>query len=192
MLRLIPNALSIARIVAAPVLVLLALQENETAFTWLLVFGLLSDMADGLIARHFHLESQLGALLDSIGDMLLLFTAAFGIWVFHFEVFDTYRFPIMLAIGFGLAEILLSLLRYRRLSSFHTVLSKVSGYALGIFIGILFVWGFQPWLFYLAIILSVTSNIEEFLLLAMLPEWRADVRGLWWVLRERRAAEETP
>lgn len=190
MLRLIPNALSIARIVAAPVLVLLALQGKETAFTWVLVFGLLSDMADGMIARHFHLESQLGSLLDSIGDMLLLFTAAYGIWVFHFEIFDNYRLPIMLAIGFGLAEILLALLRYRRLSSFHTLLSKVSGYALGIFIGVLFVWGFQPWLFYLAITLSVTSNIEEFILLALLPKWRSDVRGVWWVLREGQAGEE--
>ncbi len=192
MLRLLPNILSIARILAAPVLVVLALQNQETAFTWILVLGLLSDMADGLVARYFHLESALGALLDSIGDMLLLFTAAFGIWVFHYDVIATHKLPVILAIGFGVAENIFALLRYRRLSSFHTLLSKAAGYSLGIFIGVLFIFGFQPWLFYLAIIVSVSSNIEEFFLLALLPEWRSDVRGLWWVLRERRSGEDLP
>lgn len=185
MLRLLPNILSILRILAAPVLVVLALQGQETAFTWILVLGLLTDMADGLVARYFHAESEFGALLDSIGDMTLLFTAAFGIWVFHYDVIASHKLAVILAIGFGVAENIFALLRYRRLSSFHTLLSKVAGYLLGIFIGVLFVFGFQPWLFYLAIVISVASNIEEFFLLALLPEWRSDVRGLWWVLRER-------
>jgi len=34
---------------------------------------------------------------------------------------------------------------------------------------------------------SVLGNCEELLLLALLPRWRADVRGVYWVLRERRA-----
>lgn len=184
MLRFVPNLLSIARILASPVLVALALRHNEVAFTWILVLGLLSDVADGFIARRFHLESPLGALLDSIGDMLLLFTAAFGIWIFHFDVIDGHKLVVMLAIGAALAENVAALLRYRRLSSFHTLLSKTASYLLGIFIGVLFVFGFQPWLFYLAIVASVASNIEEFFLLALLPQWRSDVRGLWWVLHE--------
>jgi hypothetical protein len=40
---------------------------------------------------------------------------------------------------------------------------------------------------YAAAIASVIGNCEELLLLAMLPKWRADVRGVFWVLRERRA-----
>jgi cardiolipin synthase len=83
MLRHIPNALSIARILAAPVLVALAAAGNEVAFTWILVPALLSDIADGLIARVFHLQSPLGAMLDSTADLLLLFAAFYGAWVFY-------------------------------------------------------------------------------------------------------------
>jgi cardiolipin synthase len=186
MLRFVPNILSSARILAAPVLVALAIARNESAFAWLLVAALLSDMADGLVARRFHLESSLGSLLDSIGDTLTLFAAVYGIWVFHPQVITGHAAAVTLAVALGLGENVVALLRYRRLSSFHTLLSKAAGYALGIFIGVLFIFGYQPWLFWLAIGASIASNLEEFFLLAMLPEWRSDVRGLWWILREQR------
>jgi len=182
----LPNALSIARILASPVLLALAAAGNETAFTWVLVPALLSDIADGLIARLFGLQSRLGALLDSIADMLLLFTSLYGIWVFHPDVVAGHRPAGAVLIGAWLAENAAALLRYGRLSSFHTWLSKVAGYLLGIFVGVLFVFGFQPWLLYLAVGVSVLGNCEELVLLALLPQWRPDVRGIGWLLRERR------
>ena len=184
-----PNALSIARIAACPVLVALAAGNMETAFTWLLVPALLSDIADGLIARLWHLRSALGALLDSIADVLLLFTSFYGVWVFHPGIVADHWPAGLLLVGAWMAENVAALLRYGRLSSFHTLLSKVAGYLLGIFVGVLFVFGFQPWLLYLAVGVSVAGNLEELALLALLPEWRPDVRGLWWVLRERRARQ---
>ena len=51
-------------------------------------------------------------------------------------------------------------------------------------LGVLFLIGFQPWLLYLAAGTSILASLEELALLALLREWRADVRGLWWVLRE--------
>jgi phosphatidylglycerophosphate synthase len=56
-LRHVPNALSIARILSAPVLAVLAARGLEAAFTWVLVPALLSDIVDGLIARVFDLCS---------------------------------------------------------------------------------------------------------------------------------------
>ena len=186
MFRQLPNALSTARILAAPVLVVLATQGALQPFTWLLVLALLSDIADGLIARTFRLQSKLGALLDSVADTLLLFAALFGIWVFHPDVVREHAVVGLALVGAWVTENVAALLRYGRLSSFHTYVSKAAGYLLGIFIGVLFVFGFQPWLLYLAVGVSVIGNFEELVLLARLPEWRADVRGLWWVLRERR------
>jgi cardiolipin synthase len=187
MLRFLPNALSIARILATPVLAGLAAAGNEVAFTWVLVPALLSDIADGLIARVFRLQSRLGALLDSIADTLLLFAAACGIWMFHPEIITRYSPECALMIGAWLLENLAALLRYGRLSSFHTYTSKVAGYLLGIFVGVLFVFGFYPWLLHVAVTVSVLGTLEELALLALLPDWRADVRGLRWVLQERRA-----
>jgi phosphatidylglycerophosphate synthase len=187
MLKQLPNALSVARILATPVLAALAATGQETAFTWVLVPALLSDIADGLIARIFHLQSRLGALLDSVGDLLLLLASCYGAWVFHPEVVEQHWIALVALLGAWALECGASLVRYGRLSSFHTYLSKVAGYLLGIFVGVLFVFGFQPWLLYLAVGVSVLGNLEEMLLLALLPEWRSDVRGLAWVLHERRA-----
>lgn len=186
MLRHLPNALSVARILATPVLVVLAATDREAAFTWVLVPALLSDIADGLIARIFRLQSKLGALLDSIADVLLLIAAFCGVWVFHPELVERHWLAGALLLGTWFAESVAALLRYGRLASFHTFLAKVAGYLLGIFVGVLFVFGFSAWLLYLAVAVSVLANLEGIAMIALLPEWRPDVRGLVWLLRERR------
>jgi phosphatidylglycerophosphate synthase len=45
-LRHIPNSISAARILSVPVLIVLAWQHREDAFTWLLLAALLSDILD--------------------------------------------------------------------------------------------------------------------------------------------------
>jgi phosphatidylglycerophosphate synthase len=187
--RHLPNIISAARIAATPALLYCALRGSETAFTWILVPALLSDIVDGLLARALQLQSKLGALLDSIGDALLLFTAIFGIWTFEREVILDHQPWCLALIAAWLVEILAALLRYGRLSSFHTYVSKVAGYLLGIFVGALFVFGFHPWLMYAAVATSVLGNLEELVLLRLLPAWRTDVRGVYWVLRERRRGQ---
>jgi CDP-diacylglycerol--glycerol-3-phosphate 3-phosphatidyltransferase len=185
-LRHVPNVLSGARALAVPVLLVLALLGRETAYTWVLIPALLSDIFDGWIARAFGLESKLGAALDSVADSLMLFVSVYGIWVFHPEVIREHEWLCGIAVGLWALEDLLALARYGRLSSFHTYLSKVVANLLGFFIGWLFLFGFEPWMLYLAAGTSIVASLEELALLRVLPEWRADVRGLWWVLRERR------
>jgi phosphatidylglycerophosphate synthase len=189
--RYLPNVLSGLRLLAVPVLAVLAARRVETAFAWLLIAALLSDVADGLIARAWSLESQVGALLDSIADSALMFASVYGIWVFHRDVMTDNAIACSLAVGLWGLENLLALLRYGRLSSFHTYLSKIAANALGVFIGVLFVFGFESWLFCVAIGATILASLEELALLAVLGEWRADVQGLWWVLSERRASRRS-
>jgi CDP-diacylglycerol--glycerol-3-phosphate 3-phosphatidyltransferase len=185
-LRHVPNVLSGARALAVPVLLVLAFEEQRTAFTWVLIPALLSDIFDGWIARAFSLESKLGAALDSVADSLMLFVSVYGIWVFHPGVIREHAWLCGMAVALWALEDVLALARYGRLSSFHTYLSKVVANLLGLFIGWLFLFGFEPWMLYLAAGTSIIASLEELALLRVLPEWRADVRGLWWVLRERR------
>jgi cardiolipin synthase (CMP-forming) len=183
LMRHVPNALSIARLAATPALVLCAWLGAGQAFTWILVLALITDALDGFIARRFKLESELGARLDSLADGLLFLCAALGVWTFHREVISGHALACVLMIGAWVLEILVALLRYGRLSSFHTYASKAAGYSLGLFIATLFVWRFIPVFFYLAVALSVTANAEELVLIWRLPGWRSDVRGLYWLRR---------
>ena len=186
--RHLPNALSAARIGAAPALGYFAATGAEQQFTWLLVPALLTDIADGYIARRFGLTSRLGAMLDSAADALLFLVAVFGAWTLHPEVLREHAAAGLLVAGSWILEMAVALVRYGKLSSFHTYASKVAGYLLGIVIGVLFVWGLPAPLLYAAVTVSVGANLEELALIWLLPAWRADVRGLYWVLRERRPA----
>ena len=183
-LRRVPNVISGARIAAVPVLVLLAFAHDEGLFGALMLAALVSDIADGLIARSFGLTSPLGATLDSTADALLFPAAAYGAWVFHPQVVQDYAIALALVIGLALLEHATALLRYGRLSSFHTYLSRIAAYALGFFIATLFLVGFVAWLLWVALTLAAAASMEEFLLLWRLPCWRSDVKGLWWLLRE--------
>jgi cardiolipin synthase (CMP-forming) len=182
-LRQLPNLMSGFRLLAVPVLFALATSGQATAFTVLLIAAMLSDVADGWIARAFGLETATGAFLDSVADWALTLVSLYGIWVFHRDVITGHALLFGIAAGLWALEDIVALARYRRLSSFHTYLSKVTANVLGAFVAVLFVVGFQPWLLYLALGLSIMSSLEELALLGVLSEWRTDVRGLWWVLR---------
>jgi phosphatidylglycerophosphate synthase len=181
--RHVPNALSATRIACAPVLLLLALAGEQVAYTWVLVPALLTDALDGWIARALGVQSRLGARLDSLGDSLVWTAGLAGLLAFQHAVLLEYRWLVGTAVAFWLLENLLAWLRYRRLSSYHTRLSKVAGVLLGICIAVLFVFGLQPWLLWIAVLSSICASIEELWLLALLPQWRADVPGVWWLLR---------
>ncbi len=77
----------------------------------------------------------------------------------------------------------LAWVRYGRLSSFRTHLSKEAGVLLGVYVVVLFVVGQQDWLLYVAALTSVAASFEELWLLALLPTWRADMPGVWWLRR---------
>jgi phosphatidylglycerophosphate synthase len=181
----IPNALSVSRLLAAPVLIALAFRDHRRAFAIVLIAALVTDVLDGWMARRLSLQSPFGAMLDSAADITTLIAAAVGIAAFHPQVWREHAIAITAVLGGWFVVCVLALVRYRRLSSFHTYASKVAGYALGFFIAALFAFDFVPWLFYAAAALSLISTAEELLLLWKLPQWRADVRGLWWVLREQ-------
>jgi phosphatidylglycerophosphate synthase len=186
-LRQLPNFLSSARLFAVPLLVALAFTRRETAFTWILIPALLTDVADGMVARAFHLETRLGAMLDTLADTGLLFVALYGVWAFHPEVLQEHAWLCGTAVALWVLEDLAAVVRYRRLSSFHTYSSKLVANLLGVFVGWLFLFGFEPWLLYLAAGASIVASLEELALIVLLSRWRADVRGIWWVLREKRA-----
>lgn len=188
LIRQLPNLISVARILSVPVLLTLAFLQAEGPFKWLLLAALLSDILDGLIARAFNLVSPLGIVLDSVGDSLLMVAAAFGVWVFHPDFVQEHGLTVLLVLGLWVLEMLVSFWRYGKLSSFHAYSVRVGAYLLGIFVMVLFIWGFNSWIFYLTVIINVLGYLEEFVLLWLLPQWTPNARGVYWVLRKQRGA----
>lgn len=182
--RKVPNAISIARLCATMVLLFAALLHRSELFKWLLLACLLSDILDGLIARSFHLTSKLGASLDSIADVTTMLMAMLGIAVFQRAFLTEHFTAVTVVIAFYIGEVIAALIRYGKLSSFHTLLDRVAAYAAGIFIMSLFLWGYQAWLFQIAVTVYIVALTEEMLLIWLLPEWRSDVWSVFRVLAE--------
>lgn len=68
----IPNLLTVLRIVATPVLVMLLKYEMYPQALLVFVLAGVSDGLDGYIAKRFNYQSRLGAILDPVADKLLL------------------------------------------------------------------------------------------------------------------------
>ena len=69
-------SLTLFRILAAPFVFISAIfLENYWLAFWLFNLAALTDYFDGKLARDFHVESRLGAILDPIGDKLLVLFA---------------------------------------------------------------------------------------------------------------------
>jgi cardiolipin synthase len=185
--RNVPNAISIARLCATSVLLASVVLHRVDLFKWLLLACLLSDILDGLIARAFHLTSKLGASLDSIADVLTMLIGTLGLVVFQRTFVSGHYRELLLLVAFYCAEVIASLWRYGKLSSFHTLLARVAAYMAGIFVMSLFFWGYHGWLFYMTVIVYVAELSEEMVLIYLLPEWRSDVGGLVRVLNGRGA-----
>ena len=181
-----PNAISLARLLATPILLAAVIRGHAEMFKWLLLACMLSDIIDGLIARLFHLRSQFGAKLDSAADMLVAFISIAALFVFQSAFIAAHFWELSIVVLLYAAEILAALLRYGKISSFHTIVNRIAAYSQGIFVMSLFLWGYRGWLFHSMIAVTIMASLEEFLLLGVLPEWRSDVRGLYWVLADRR------
>jgi CDP-diacylglycerol---glycerol-3-phosphate 3-phosphatidyltransferase len=74
----IPNWLTVVRIIAIPVLVViyyLPFPWAHFAAALLFVFAALTDWLDGYLARHLHQGTRFGAFLDPVADKLIVAVA---------------------------------------------------------------------------------------------------------------------
>ena len=75
-IRHVPNILSASRIFVAPITAFLIADHCYQASACLMAWSALSDFLDGHLARRFNLQSQLGSIMDPIGDKLTTFCVA--------------------------------------------------------------------------------------------------------------------
>jgi CDP-diacylglycerol--glycerol-3-phosphate 3-phosphatidyltransferase len=71
----LPNALTILRLVAIPVFVVLLLRtdgEGSYALAGLFAATALTDQVDGYLARRWHVESEFGKFADPLADRLMI------------------------------------------------------------------------------------------------------------------------
>jgi phosphatidylglycerophosphate synthase len=180
------NAITLYRLAAAPVLAFLALDHLPDPFKWLLAVSFFTDAIDGSLSRRYKVSSILGSRLDSIADDVTIIAAFIGLMVFKpgFIRSELILFGVLL--GLLILQTGLALIRYGRMTSFHTYLAKTAAIMQGIFLLLTF---FLPKplyaIFYAAVIITALELIEEIILVLMLPRWQADVKGLYGIIKKK-------
>ena len=76
----IPNAITLARVLASLPLFWLLMEARYLPAFWLALAAGLSDAVDGIIAKRYGWQSVTGGLLDPIADKLLLSACFLGLW----------------------------------------------------------------------------------------------------------------
>lgn len=182
----IPNLITSSRLILFPVILYFALSGKERLFAIFIVFNFLSDVIDGFIARRFKMESETGARLDSFADNLTYMLVFIGIYSFKLKDFEPHIVSLLIFIGFLMLTIIVSLIKFRKFPSFHLYMTKIGGYIQGAFFICLFTIGFVTPFYYLVIIWGITGAVEHLAIQMVIPEMRSNVKGLYWVLKERK------
>lgn len=183
----VPNFLSFYRLVTFPLILWFIYVEKENFFALFLCINLITDVLDGLIARMFNLKTKFGAKLDSLADNGTFIAAFVGIFTFKINELSQSIWMLWLFIAFFILGLIISFIKFKQYPSLHLFSTKIAGYIQGIFIFVLFAWGYAPYLFYLAMILGYISHIEEVIILLISKSMKTDAKGLYWVLKEKEA-----
>jgi len=180
------NGITLYRVIAAPFLLVLLFTKQYDIFKWLLGVSFFTDLIDGYLARKFKVSSILGTRLDSIGDDLTVLVGLIALFVLKLEFIKQHIIILILLLVLFLVQTTYAFIRYRKMTNFHTYLAKTAALLQGFFlILVFFTEEPSPILFYTATIVTMLELTEEIILVNSLPQWKANVKGIYWVLKNK-------
>lgn len=187
------NGITMWRIVAAPFLLVLLFTGHYQLFKWLLGLSFFTDLIDGWLARKYKVASVLGTRLDSIGDDLTILVAMTALVYMKWSFIKQQKVLFIILLFLFVLQTIYALARYGRITSFHTYLAKTAAMLQGVFL-LLFFFTDEPnlFLFYAAAIITILELTEETIMVALLPNWETNVKGIYWVLKKKKQEADLP
>jgi len=178
----LPNAITTARILGSPVMMLLAWLDLPLWLGALTVFLVFTEWLDGFLARRFRLSSAIGARLDTVADAIFYSSLLAAIVMLRPRLIAAEPAWIAAAIGSYALSWLASLFKFRRLPSYHTWAAKGVWILVGIGV-ICLLSEISPWPFRIAMLCVMFANLEAVAITLLLPECHVDVPTYWHARR---------
>jgi cardiolipin synthase len=183
----VPNALSLYRLFSFPFIMIFVFLGHETLFAFFIWLNLSTDILDGWIARRLKQVSDAGAMLDGLADTGTYILAITGMFQFKWPDIQPYAAWFIIFAGMLLSTRLFSLIRFKRFYGFQTYGGKTAAYIHGTFFIVLFFFGFYKWFYFLMIISGYLVFAETIVITAILDKERSNVKGLYWLLKEKNS-----
>ena len=182
----LPNLISALRLALAPVMMILAWNGYPRVFLAVMVASFVSDVLDGYLARKLGQTSELGAKLDSIGDFVVYTAIAVAGWWLWPDTMHREALFVIAVIASCTLPPAIALLKFRRLTSYHTWGVKLAALLVGSSLFLLFASG-PSWPFRLAALVAICAALEEISITLVLRDCRSNIRSLWHALKHRSA-----
>jgi CDP-diacylglycerol--glycerol-3-phosphate 3-phosphatidyltransferase len=180
------NGITLYRVITAPLMVVLLYLGQIDIFKWMLPVSFFTDAIDGFLARKYRVNSVFGARLDSLGDDLTVLAGLVGILVWKPGFLLDHKYELLALFVLFIIQVILAFRKYGKSTSFHTYFAKLAAVCQGVFLILFFlVPDLSEYFYYTAIIVTGIDLVEEIIIVLILPEWRANVRGLYWVFRTK-------
>jgi len=180
----VPNLLCVVRLLGSFVLIPLALKGHNDVSLWLFVALALTDWLDGKLAILLRQRSVLGARLDSWADAALYCALLFGALWLYGSTLRAELIWIVIAVASYIVSTMAGFWKYARWPSYHTRAAKTSWFLIAVAVVCLFE-GWSLWPFRVATLAITWTNIEALSITILSAEWRADVKSVFHVRRER-------
>jgi CDP-diacylglycerol--glycerol-3-phosphate 3-phosphatidyltransferase len=150
-----------------------------------LVFGFLSDIFDGLIARRQHIVTAQLREMDGRVDVWFFIWIAASAWKTHPEIVITYQIPLLAVLGLQVLAWMIDWVKYRRFSNYHAYSAKAFG--LSIFATTMLWFTYKPVdiLMWCVIVFGLICMLEEIAITLLLPRWMYDVPSIFHAIRIR-------
>lgn len=184
-LKQIPNALTISRFFMAALLVLGARRGYPSKYLlFILLFAGFSDFLDGFIARKMKATTNLGCVLDGYADIALYVSAFLSVYWLYPTIIEQYIWGIIVLLFLQIASWVFSIIKFSRMTSYHTYSAKIWGVTIVISLSIVFTFS-NGSLLPLMLLVGILSNIDEIVITAVMPYWRGEISDFNIALRLR-------
>ena len=161
-------------------------KEYRSLIVCLLFLGLLSDIADGIIARKQQVSTATLRRLDSQADMIFWLSAGFTAWFIRPGVINENRLIIYALLGMEVLCYAVSLIKFGRETCTHAYLSKFWGLTLLAAFTDLILNGNAGSLFTLCLSAGIVSHVDRILITIILPDWQHDVPSCYHAYRIKK------
>lgn len=182
----VPNLISLYRLLVFPVIMFMAFAGQEKWFVILLCISLVSDVLDGNIARFFKLQTNFGAALDNLADICTYAMALLGLFLFKWTDIEPHAWILYLFLGVFILSYMIAFYRFGKIPGLHLYSAVSAGYIQSAFFFVLFVFGFYPWMYYLAVGWGVIAYVEKIIVLLRLDDIKIGVKGLYWLIKKEQ------
>lgn len=180
MLDRLPRYLVLLRFVLGPVIVVAYfLNAQPIWYMLILTLGFLSDYFDGVIARWLGVSSSELRSLDSWADTtfyVCVFSVALAL---YHSLLSDYWIAIAILISLEVIRHVFDRIKFGKSASYHMWSAKFWGLCLYLAFMQLLGFGETQYLFMLAIVVGIITDLEGLFASMVLSSWKSDVPSLY-------------